>query len=191
MSKYWNDRKHMLYYKALFQMISVVGYDARSLIDVGSSSAEYITWFGWIERRVQLNKGSFKGTLPGIERINADFFEWTPDDTYDVTLCSQVLEHVRDPRRFCDRLKSISRRLVISVPYNWRAGGTPGHVQDPVDEVKVRSWMGLKPNHQAIIREPFGPARYIAYYDLEQGERYRIPREFSRQAVREMSERYG
>src|SRR5690606_1841152 len=114
-SSYWERRKHYLYYRAVYQIVSVVGKDARSILDVGSANAEYIRWFYWIERRVQLNL-SFRGELEGVERITANFLEWEPQ-RFDVTLCLQVLEHVPEVERFCERLKETAPRLVISVPY--------------------------------------------------------------------------
>lgn len=166
-SAYWDKRRQMLYYKAIFQVVSVVGKEARSIIDIGSAETDYVSWFGWIGEKAQLNLG-FTGQLPGVERISTDFLSWEDERTFDVALCLQVLEHVPDPAAFCDRLQRTARRLVISVPYKW-GGNAPGHIHDPVDESKLQGWMGRKPNYSMIVREPFGPARLIAYYDIERG----------------------
>ncbi|TQE97100.1 MAG: hypothetical protein FKY71_16290, partial [Spiribacter salinus] len=52
---YWGRRKSSLYYQATFQVVSVVGDDARSVLDVGSADTDYINWFDWIPQRTQLN----------------------------------------------------------------------------------------------------------------------------------------
>jgi SAM-dependent methyltransferase len=67
-----------------------------------------------------------------------------PDDTFDLVLAIEVLEHVADPERALSELGRVgSDRLVLSVPreplwrvlnmtrlkYLRRLGNTPGHVQ--------------------------------------------------------------
>jgi SAM-dependent methyltransferase len=164
---YWEARKHMLYYKSLFQFVSVAGDDADSIIDVGCASARYMNWFGWIPRRALLDFG-IPNKPEGFECIETDFMTFEPEKKFDLALCCQVLEHVEDPKRFCDKLKTIARRLIVTVPYKW-SGNAPGHIHDPVDEAKLKDWMGLAPNNQQIIVEPFRESRLIAYYDLEKG----------------------
>lgn len=168
--KYWRSRADLLYYRAVFQVVCGIGADARSIIDVGSADTRYVSWFDWIDRKVQLNLAfPNKAGVPGVERIEADFLHWEPAETFDLALCLQVLEHVAEPRAFCEKLKRLASGLVVSVPYNWKAGKTKGHVHDPVDEQKLLNWMDIEPNYKLIVREPFGPARLIAYYDRVRG----------------------
>lgn len=171
-SNYWSNRKHSLYYRAVAQIVAVVGHDASSIIDVGSANTDYVKWFGWIPRKVQLNRG-FNSELEGVERIATDFFTWAPEKPFDVAMCLQVVEHIVDARGFCQKLKETGKKLVISVPYKWPAGH-PDHVQDPVDEDKIMSWMDIPPNYSLIVREPFGSARIICYYDIAGGPKTRF-----------------
>lgn len=180
---YWAGRHDSLYYRAVYQIVAVAGDGAQSVIDIGSAETDYVTWFDWIGEKVQLNRGFTRAGPPGVRRIAADFFDWTPDKVYDIALCLQVLEHVEDARGFCDRLKATARQLVVSVPWMWPAGRVASHVHDPVDEAKLMSWMGLRPNFQMQVTEPFGPTRLIAWYDLENGPAHRIPREVSRARI--------
>lgn len=162
---YWSARKNFLYYKALFQFVSIIGYDAKSIIDVGSAGTEYLKWMSWIPRRTLLDY-EIPNKITGIEAIEIDFFDFITDEKYDVALCCQVLEHVEHPELFCQKLKSVCRRLLITVPFKW-APGTPGHIHDPVDMEKLHSWMGIYPTESQVIYEPFLEGRLIAYYDLE------------------------
>jgi hypothetical protein len=180
---YWAARRHMLYYQAVYQFVAAIGYNAKSLVDIGSGGTDYITWFDWIESRAKLDY-RISNASPGIAKIETDFFEWNPEKKYDVALCLQVLEHIPDAKGFCDKLKTVCNRLLISVPYKW-SGKAEGHVQDPVDEEKVRSWMGIPPNTSQVVTEPFGESRYIAYYDLKEGPRFRLERGFVINAIRE------
>lgn len=157
----------MLYYKALYQYVCIVGYDAKSIIDVGSASSEYLNWMQWIPSRDMLDFKISKKS-EGIRSIEIDFFDFYTETKYDVALCCQVLEHVEDPEKFCAKLKTICKRLIVTVPYKWY-GFTPGHIHDPVDEIKLKSWMGIEPNNFQIISEPFRESRLIAYYDIEGG----------------------
>ncbi len=169
---YWNARRHMLYYKAVQQFVSVIGDQAKTLVDIGSGSAEYTAWFDWIPDRYVLDI-HVANPPPGVTAINTDFLEFVPEFRFDVALCLQVLEHIDDPTKFCDKLKTLSKRLLISVPYKW-LGNAEGHIHDPVDEEKLRSWMGLMPNNSQIVYEPFREGRLIAFYDLENGPGYRF-----------------
>ncbi|MGA0594950.1 hypothetical protein [Enterovirga sp. CN4-39] len=190
MAGYWSSRRESLYYQAVYKIVAVVGQDATSIIDVGSAETDYIKWFEWIGRKVQLNRG-FRTGLEGVERIGADFYKWETPEKFDIGLCLQVLEHVTDATEFCNKLKAISRRLVISVPYKWPAGRHKEHVHDPVDEVKVKSWMGISPNYSLVVREPFGPARLICFYDLENGPSFRINVADANRALRARSQTLG
>ena len=171
---YWNTRRHMMYYKAVYQFVSVIGDKAESLIDIGSGGTDYVSWFDWIAQRHVLDH-HVPNPPSGITAINMDFFEYQPDSLFDVALCLQVLEHVEDPGAFCDKLKSITRRLLITVPYKW-LGNAEGHIHDPVDEEKLQSWMELKPNNSQVVYEPFREGRLIAYYDLKNGPEFRFER---------------
>lgn len=181
MRHYWQKRSSNLYYAAVYQIVSVVGKDATSIVDVGSSETDYITWFYWIDRKTQINL-TFENAvaLPGVERVETDFLAWQQDRPFDVALCLQVLEHVPEPTAFCDKLKASAQHLVVSVPYKWKAGGTKGHIHDPVDKQKLRRWMRLEPNYNLIVREPFGPARLICYYDLMNGPEQRVSAKLAR-----------
>lgn len=180
---YWEARRHMLYYKSLFQFVSVIGYEAKSLIDVGSASAEYIQWMGWIANRTILD---FKIPLKpkGITAVETDFLKFEPAEPYDLALCCQVLEHVPDPEPFCGKLKAIAKHVIVSVPYKW-PGTAPGHIHDPVDEQKLASWMRLEPNSTQVVVEPFREARLIAYYNLVKGPAARFDKEFIFRAIAE------
>jgi SAM-dependent methyltransferase len=180
---YWNARRQMIYYQALYQFVCVIGRNAQSLIDVGTASAQYVEWFHWIPDRHILDFRIPKKP-EGITCIEVDFLTYEPPQKFDVVLCLQVLEHVPDPHAFCAKLKSIARRLLVSVPYKW-LGSTPGHIHDPVDEQKLENWMGIKPNNSQIVAEPFRESRLIAYYDLENGPSYRFDKTFIQDAIRE------
>ena len=182
---YWGTRKHMLYYKAIYQYVAVVAHEADSIIDVGSGGTGYLSWFDWVPNKTALD---FKipRKQPGIETIEMDFFQFHPTRKYDLGLCLEVLEHLEDPTSFCTKLKDICKGLIITVPYKW-LGGAPGHIQDPVDEEKLFSWMKVRPNNWQVVYEPFREGRIVAYYDLENGPVTRFDKGFIFSAIAEHS----
>src|SRR5690606_16439743 len=83
----------------------------------------------------------------GITSVVSDFLAWEPDRRYDLVLCLQVLEHVRDAKSFARKLLRTGRIVLVSVPYRWPAGVSKNHVQDPVTIEKLVDWFGRMPDH--------------------------------------------
>ena len=48
--------------------------------------------------------------------------------------------------------------------------------------------MGIVPNNQQIVTEPFRESRLIAYYNLVEGPQFRFPKDFVLSAVAERVE---
>ena len=180
---YWASRNTMLYYQAVLQYAAVVGHSANSVIDIGSGKTGYVSWMHWIPNKYMLD---FKvhGNPEGVHAVESDFLQYRPDQKFDLVLCCQVLEHLENPSAFCDKLKETGSHLIISVPYKW-LGNAPGHINDPVDEEKLRGWMGVEPNNAQVVYEPFREGRLIAYYNLVEGPRFRFPKDHVMRAVAE------
>lgn len=173
-AEYWRDRFDLIYYQAIDFIVRSVGYDAKSIIDVGSGNCPYIEWFYWIDRKVSIDIRA-PYSSPIVESVVANILDHKFEEKFDVALCLQVLEHISDPGPFARRLLELSDRLIVSVPYKWPAGKTPGHVQDPVDEAMLQSWFGRSPNYSVIINEPLRGAkgrRLIAIFDADVTRRF-------------------
>lgn len=85
------------------------------------------------------------GADPRIEFHEASVYELPySEDTFDLVVCCEVLEHLEDPEQGLSELARVSRRhVLLSVPWEpvWRGlnlmrgrywsalGNTPGHVQ--------------------------------------------------------------
>ena len=118
----------------------------------------------FVERRVALDA---RYILPqaGIETIVMDFMNYQPESDFDLVLCLQVLEHLREPATFAKKLLETGRTVIISVPYRWPKGEHKEHLQDPVDEAKLELWMQRKPTTTSIIADQ-KKERLIAVYQL-------------------------
>lgn len=189
-SQYWERRKNSIYLRFVDYIVSSVGANAASLIDIGSRDCAYFSWFPWIEERVSLDlKAPYVGD--GVRSIVADFFAWQPDKRYDVALCLQVLEHIEDAATFSRKLVDLADHVIVSVPYKWRPGSVTTHVQDPIDINKFNSWFPIRPTYYSVVSEPFSRRngrRIVAYFDTQEPEskRYMKARALAR---RRMSER--
>lgn len=161
---YWERRQKARYLREVRRLVSEVGGDARSMLDVGSNGCAYLDWFGWIPRRVSVDiERPYSG--PGIEGIRADFLSYKAPEPFDMTLCLQVLEHIPDARAFAQQLlASAQQHVVVSVPYKWAADRSQYHVHDPVDEAKLLAWFGRKPTFSKVIAERNGTERIVCLY---------------------------
>lgn len=171
---YFKDRYDMMYYQYMFYIVRVVGRDAESVIDVGSNRCDYLNWMWWIENKTSLDlKTPLRGG--GVKSIKENFITWAPDKYYDLVLCLQTLEHISEVNEFSQKLISVGRHLIVSVPFEWPVG-TKYHVNDPVSHEKLENWMQRKPNYSVVVEEPFPSSdgksrRLVAYYDTENPNR--------------------
>ena len=126
------------------QYVAVVGYNEEDDYRCRKRQCRIYQLDGLDSQRTILDH-RIPALPPGVTAIQSDFYAFDPSKLYDVALCCQVLEHVAEPRLFCDKLKTICKHLVVTVPYKW-LGNAPGHINDPVDEEKLLGWMRLTPN---------------------------------------------
>ena len=159
---YWESRRDYAYYKEVVRFARLYVPKGRSVIDVGAGQTQVLRELDWFDRRVSLDV-TYRPSQRGIERIEADFMEYRANETFDLVLCLQVLEHLDAPGPFARKLLSLGRTTIISVPYRWPAGDYPPHVQDPVDEVKLEAWTCRKPTAMSIVAD-HGSERLIAVY---------------------------
>ena len=162
---YWGGRQDYLYYQVIRILVRSISNGSESIIDVGSAGCHYLEWFDHVPHRTSVDL-TRPYVAPGINSFTGDFLKWEPDRKYDVAICLQVLEHIPPIEDFVKKLVSVGKTVVISVPYKWEAGRTPSHVNDPVDEEKLRRWFGREPNFSTIVTELVSPVqRLICVYD--------------------------
>ncbi|MEO7221380.1 MAG: hypothetical protein ABIY37_02825 [Devosia sp.] len=162
---YWEARKNFLYYQVVRIIATGVASDAKSVLDVGSSGCPYLDWFPGAAHRTSLDLRK-PYVAEGIASVTTNYLHWDVDRQYDLVLCLQVLEHVRDAGVFAQKLLASGKIVVASVPYKWSEGSVSSHVHDPVDEAKMRAWFGREPNYSHICTEVnSGARRLICVYD--------------------------
>jgi hypothetical protein len=162
---YWRDRADLTYYRTAAEYVRRHSPHGRTLLDVGGGVQWGCRFLELLPEwdRTSLELPSDKGCrLDGVREIPADFLAWRPDRQYDVVTCLQVLEHIPDAVTFARKLLTLAPVMVVSVPYRWPRGTVPSHVHDPVDEQKLRGWMGCEPIESLKSGSPL--ARLVAVY---------------------------
>lgn len=151
-SSYWESRKNLHYYKVVLDLAMKHCSHGQSLLDVGAANCEYISWFTSfiIKTRVDIRPTT---TILGTETVQMDFMNYSPSRHFDLVLCLQVLEHLENPTNFCVKLLEIGKVVIISVPYKWPKGKCQSHVQDPVDELKLLTWLGKPWRDSKIVKD--------------------------------------
>lgn len=179
-NEYWESRKDSLYYQAVRILTSHLGARAQTLADVGSAGCPYVDWFDWIPERTSIDlRNPYKAH--GVRSITADFLKWEPDKVYDVVTCLQVLEHIPDAGAFAQKLLSMSKILIVSVPFKWKPGGNSSHVHDPVDVAKMRSWFQREPNFSYRITEVLTDSpRLIQVYERDHTDQWNSVKKWRR-----------
>jgi hypothetical protein len=158
---YWNERKEMTYYKTTTDLVKVFTRRPQTVLDVGSADCEYILDLEWVPRKFAIDEWILPAS-PMIQGIKENFLTHNFSEKFDLVLCLQVLEHLESPEKFAKKLLETGKTVIISVPYNWKKGECEWHVQDPVDEVKLLSWVGRNPVYSCV-----SGTRLISVYHSE------------------------
>lgn len=155
---YWTGRENMNYYAKARELADEFCPEGRTLLDVGGAvlaGAKYLTRFERFNRTsVELSNG--ESTLPGVTVYRQNFLDWTPPrHLFDLVLCLQVLEHLKDEviPQFTEKLLGVGKVLIVSVPHVWPAAAEAGHLQDPINVEKFRGWWPSDPATLELVSE--------------------------------------
>lgn len=156
---YWADRMNHDLYRLMLSMSKAFFSDARSAIDVGCYTSGLLVEMDWIRERsacdIQARLAANWEGVDGVDFIGGDAFELRPNQAlYDLVISNQTIEHLDDPAGFVRKLFSIGRGLVISTTLNTPKGLIPGHVQDPIDFDKFKSWFPVKLDCWSVCYHP-------------------------------------
>lgn len=101
---------------------------------------------------------------PEVEFFKSDVFD-VKNRSWDLIICSHVIEHVPDPKAFVDQLKKLSRRdVIVACPWNENPITTKGHV-NTIDKAFVRS-VGAR-NLKIFTNFMWGKTREVCIFTLQ------------------------
>jgi len=164
-TNYQAEREKYRYFRSTWCALKFAGGRAKTIVDVGSAFPPFLRSVDWIPERLVVSP-YFPGdenpcgtedsctTWPGIAINVADFYRWRGGHSYDIVLCSQVLEHVDDPSTFLRKLLQTGSHIVVSVPYLWKDYHLQFHKSHYVSIRDVRRWAGKHERAYSVISEP-------------------------------------
>lgn len=164
MERYFEQRRQFQYYQKVIELAKRYCPSAESVIDIGAKDARFVQWLDWIPSKTALDRNPM-AEVEGVTNCQVDFCEFHPERKYDLALCLQVLEHLGNPELFAQKLLTIGKTLIVSVPYKWPDGLSKWHCQDPVDEFKLYRWVDRHPVEIAVVKDQ-GLERLISVYRL-------------------------
>ncbi len=102
----------------------------------------------------------------GIEVIKKPAEEFQPEETYDLTLCYNVLQHTISPKKILQNMRKFSKEIRL---FEWIDTGTAiGHPWD-LKEEKLNKWLGgIGKTEQMSESGCYGRA----YYGIFKGDKY-------------------
>jgi hypothetical protein len=150
---YWSSRKDMNYYKKVLKLMAST--PAKSVIDIGGWRGEFLHSVDFIPDKTCLDRQNAEQKYSDIQYINTNFLDYQPERAYDLAICLQVLEHLKDEiiHEFTEKIFTLAPRVIISVPYQWQKNACEYHLQDPVDLEKLKCWTQREPNETYIVKE--------------------------------------
>jgi 2-polyprenyl-3-methyl-5-hydroxy-6-metoxy-1,4-benzoquinol methylase len=148
---YWEQRRQMAYYLEVIRFAREFAPSAQSVLDVGPNGTPLVCELDWIGSKTIVDLA--KADIPGAKCIQINFLNYEPEQTFDLVLCLQVLEHVGPADVFARKLLDTGKIVIISVPYCWPARGCLQHVHDPVDRKKLLAWTGKASLTDTVVRD--------------------------------------
>ena len=147
-SSYWSKRKDSeLYTYIVREALST--QEALSALDVGAYESPLLARLTSIPTKVatdQQSRPAVWNHVTGIAFITGDFLSLKFGTTYDVVMCSQVVEHLNDEQlpNFFRKMLSLTRnKLIVSTTHELEFGRIDGHIQDPISSSKFQSWFKM------------------------------------------------
>ena len=154
---YWQGRKDHDLYAFTRSAAKVFFGNAKSAIDVGSYVGGLICDLEWIDKRIATDIQKLEKNwddVDGVEFISGDAFCLDFPAKFDLVISNQTIEHLEEPSQFVEKLLSIGRGLIITTTFETPFGLIDGHIQDPIDMEKFKSWFPCRLDGISICYHP-------------------------------------
>jgi 2-polyprenyl-3-methyl-5-hydroxy-6-metoxy-1,4-benzoquinol methylase len=155
---YWLNRRNQDLYRLTSAICKAMFPSARSAIDVGCYTSGLLVEMDWIERRVATDIQSQLvenwSEVNEVDFFCEDAFSLKTENLFDLVLSNQTIEHVAEPEIFINSLLSIGKGLVISTTLDTPYGLIPGHIHDPIDIAKFKSWFPVELDCWSVCSHP-------------------------------------
>lgn len=154
---YWNKRKDSLLYRMVKSLAFGYVPNGHSVLEVGCHTSSFIFELDWFEEKLVTDlpflSDHWKG-VEGVQFIPGDFYKLKFDRTFDLVLCTQVVEHLKEPKPFIQKLLLLGKTIIVSTTYEVPKGLCKYHVQDPINMEKFKGWFEKDFTATVIIEKP-------------------------------------
>lgn len=154
LEQYEEIRKDYIYYKVVKRIIKLFSGNDKTIIDIGSANIDLMSELPFKKRCSVAIYGAINNDK--VTGYQMNFFDFKPEEKFDVVTCLQVIEHIEEAREFTQKIFNTGKTVIISLPYKWKKGTCKTHIQDPVDESKIYSWTSRNPNFSFYIKDNKG-----------------------------------
>lgn len=169
---YSEQRKDLIYYKAIKEILSVIDKQDKKIIDVGSNGVDLISNLQCCEKiSVCLSEPINNEFVTGYK---TDFFDFNIEKKFDIITCLQVIEHVEKAEEFTQKLFATGKTVIISLPYKWSKNACKYHCQDPIDEKKIFGWTKKQPDFTLYCTETNNIQRIICIYNSDPKDKNKL-----------------
>ena len=154
---YWAGRKDHDLYTLTNAVAKSFFFNANSAIDVGSYIGGLICDLDWIDERVATDIHDLTQNWKEVEGVNfiaGDAFKLEFSRRFDLVISNQTIEHLERPSEFVEKLLSIGKGLILTTTFETPHGLIQGHIQDPIDMNKFKSWFPCRLDGIAICYHP-------------------------------------
>jgi hypothetical protein len=162
-SEYWQTRKEYHYYRKVIEFAKEYAPNARTAIDVGPLDTPFLELIDWVPSKTAIDLECLPA-LDGATNLQGDFMQFEPERPFDVVFCLQVLEHLKAPKPFAQKLLGMGKIVIITVPYKWPKWWCKYHLQDPVNNAKLLRWT-KKGWLKRVVVEDEGSKRLITVFE--------------------------
>ena len=159
---YWNKRQHLAYYKKIIEICSKIlkNNENYSIIDFGCKNTEVIfdlkcnKKFLLDKRNTYSKKQKLKISEKNIQFLEQNICDIEYENKFDICVCLQTLEHLKDPERAFQIIHKASKKyIIISLPYKWGARNPNGHLHHNIEQQLIKKWTGIEPDQSFIIED--------------------------------------
>lgn len=157
---YYEPNRNARYYAPAIEWSRALA--PTSVLDVGGRRSPILESLPSTVDRACLDIERIPGLPPGVRRITADFATWTPDKTYDLVVCLQVLHTIPDVVPFTQKLFARGSYVLLSIPYKMPYGMHMG-VHANLDDSTLMRWTGRTPIATQRVVDP-GVTRLLCLY---------------------------
>jgi hypothetical protein len=99
---YWEKRRNFQYFLEAIRLCRTYEGNASNVLEVGSRDTKFLERLYWIPKKVAIDK-YISPTIANAENIQGDFMTWHEPHDFDLAICLQVVEHLKEVAPFAEK----------------------------------------------------------------------------------------